>query len=161
MNINNLMIRDIRATIECENGEIIIRNPKGEVKEELLLYFADQLERNIENASKKRGRKKKTANEVETFKVLMDKLTNINIDVEIDVIHEILNNPSYEMTMVMLYLSSIQHELTFELLASQNLNFRMEQNVLLEKDTLNRIADLENVIKEIKHRKLIENGKEV
>ena len=161
MNINNLMIRDIRATIECENGEIIIRNPKGEVKEELLLYFADQLERNIEKASKKRGRKKKTANEVETFKVLMDKLTNINIDVEIDVIHEILNNPSYEMTMVMLYLSSIQHELTFELLASQNLNFRMEQNVLLEKDTLNRIADLENVIKEIKHRKLIENGKEV
>ena len=58
MNINDLMIRDIRATIECENDEIIIRNPKGEVKEELLSYFADQLERNIENTSKKRGRKK-------------------------------------------------------------------------------------------------------
>ena len=161
MNINDLMIRDIRATIECENDEIIIRNPKGEVKEELLLYFADQLERNIENTSKKRGRKKKTASEVETFKVLMDKLTNINVDTDIEVIHEVLSNPSYEMTMVMLYLSSIQHELIFELLASQNLNFRMEQNVLLEKDTLNRISDVENIIKEIKHRKLIENDKEV
>ena len=161
MNINDLMIRDIRATIECENDEIIIRNPKGEVKEELLSYFADQLERNIENTSKKRGRKKKTASEVETFKVLMDKLTNINVDTDIEVIHEVLSNPSYEMTMVMLYLSSIQHELIFELLASQNLNFRMEQNVLLEKDTLNRISDVENIIKEIKHRKLIENGEEV
>ena len=161
MNINDLMLRDIRATIECGDNEIIVRNPKGEVKDELLSYFADQLERSIDNASKKKGRKKKIDNEVMTFKLLMDKLTNINIDVEADVLYETLSNPSYELTMVMLYLSSIMHELIFELLASQNLNFRMEQNVLLEKDTLNRIADLENVIKEIKHRKLIENGKEV
>ena len=161
MNINDLMIRDIRATIECDGNEIIIKNPKGEVKEELLSYFADQLERNIENVSKKKGRKKKTDNEVVTFKLLMEKLTNINVDVEAEVMYETLTNPSYELTMVMLYLSSIMHELIFELVASQNLNIRMEQNVLLEKDTLSRITDLENVIKEIKHRKLIENVEEV
>ena len=63
--------------------------------------------------------------------------------------------------MVMLYLSSIMQELIFEILATHNLEMRMEQNTILEKDTLNRIADLENIIKEIKHRKLIENGKEI
>lgn len=159
MKISELMIRDIRATIEFGDESIIIRNPKGEVKNDLLIFFKSQLDKNIDNISRKKGRKKKLANDVEIFKLLLDKLTNIKVD--IDDLDEILSNPSYELSMVMLYLSSIMQELIFEILATHNLEMRMEQNTILEKDTLNRIADLENIIKEIKHRKLIKNGKEI
>lgn len=159
MKISELMIRDIRATIEFGDESIIIRNPKGEVKNDLLIFFKSQLDKNIDNISRKKGRKKKLANDVEIFKLLLDKLTNIKVD--IDDLNEVLSNPSYELSMVMLYLSSIMQELIFEVLATHNLEMRMEQNTILEKDTLNRITDLENIIKEIKHRKLIENGKEV
>lgn len=159
MKISELMIRDIRATIEFGDESIIIRNPKGEVKNDLLIFFKSQLDKNIDNISRKKGRKKKLANDVEIFKLLLDKLTNIKVD--IDDLNEVLSNPSYELSMVMLYLSSIMQELIFEILATHNLEMRMEQNTILEKDTLNRIADLENIIKEIKHRKLIENGKEI
>lgn len=159
MKISELIIRDIRATIEFGDESIIIRNPKGEVKNDLLIFFKSQLDKNIDNISRKKGRKKKLANDVEIFKLLLDKLTNIKVD--IDDLDEILSNPSYELSMVMLYLSSIMQELIFEILATHNLEMRMEQNTILEKDTLNRIADLENIIKEIKHRKLIKNGKEI
>ena len=159
MKISELMIRDIRATIEFGDESIIIRNPKGEVKNDLLIFFKSQLDRNIDNISRKKGRKKKLANDVEIFKLLLDKLTNIKVD--IDDLNEVLSNPSYELSMVMLYLSSIMQELIFEILATHNLEMRMEQNTILEKDTLNRIVDLENIIKEVKHRKLIENGKEI
>ncbi len=159
MKISELMIRDIRATIEFGDESIIIRNPKGEVKNDLLIFFKSQLDKNIDNISRKKGRKKKLANDVEIFKLLLDKLTNIKVD--IDDLNEVLSNPSYELSMVMLYLSSIMQELIFEVLATHNLEMRMEQNTILEKDTLNRITDLENIIKEIKHRKLIENGKEI
>lgn len=159
MKISELMIRDIRATIEFGDESIIIRNPKGEVKNDLLIFFKSQLDKNIDNISRKKGRKKKLANDVEIFKLLLDKLTNIKVD--IDDLNEVLSNPSYELSMVMLYLSSIMQELIFEVLATHNLEMRMEQNTILEKDTLNRITDLENIIKEIKHRKLVENGKEI
>ena len=159
MKISELMIRDIRATIEFGDESIIIRNPKGEVKNDLLIFFKSQLDKNIDNISREKGRKKKLANDVEIFKLLLDKLTNIKVD--IDDLNEVLSNPSYELSMVMLYLSSIMQELIFEVLATHNLEMRMEQNTILEKDTLNRITDLENIIKEIKHRKLIENGKEI
>lgn len=159
MKISELMIRDIRATIEFGDESIIIRNPKGEVKNDLLIFFRSQLDKNIDNISRKKGRKKKLANDVEIFKLLLDKLTNIKVD--IDDLDEVLSNPSYELSMVMLHLSSIMQELIFEILATHNLEMRMEQNTILEKDTLNRIADLENIIKEIKHRKLIKNGKEI
>ena len=113
----------------------------------------------MENASKKRGRKKKVAENIEIFKLLLNKLTNIKVDT--DDLKEILTEPSYELSVVMLYLSSIMQELIFEVLATHNLEIRMEQNTLLEKDTLKRVSDLENLINEIKHRKLIEDGKEV
>lgn len=159
MKISELMIKDIRATIEFGDEIIVIKNPKGEVKNELLIFFKTQLDNTMENASKKRGRKKKVAENIEIFKLLLNKLTNIKVDT--DDLKEILTEPSYELSVVMLYLSSIMQELIFEVLATHNLEIRMEQNTLLEKDTLKRVSDLENLINEIKHRKLIEDGKEV
>ena len=159
MNISELKIRDIRATVEFENETIVIKNPKGEIKNELLMFFKIQLDNTMDNASKKRGRKKKVAENVEIFKLLLNKLTNITIDTED--LKDILVEPSYELSVVMLYLSSIMQELIFEVIATHNLELRMEQNVLLEKDTLNRISDLDNLVKEIKLRHVIENGKEV
>ena len=46
-------------------------------------------------------------------------------------------------------------ELIFEVLATQNLKMRMEQNTILEKDTLARVHDIENLVKEISQRKAI------
>ena len=155
MKISELMIRDVRATIEFEDEIIIVKNPKGDIKTELLTFFKEQLDKNMDNATKSKGRKKKIANNIEILKLLMEKLTNIELD--IDTFEDIIKNPSYELNMVLLYLGSIMQELIFEVLSTHNLELRMEQNTLLEKDTLNRVNDLENLIKEVKHRKMIEN----
>lgn len=159
MNISELKIKDIRATVEFGEETIIIKNPKGEVKNELLMFFKTQLDNTMDNASKKRGRKKKVAENIEIFKLLLSKLTNIVIDV--DDLKSILTEPSYELSVVVLYLSSIMQELIFEVMATHNLEIRMEQNTILEKDTLKRVFELDNFIKEIQLRESIENGKEV
>lgn len=159
MKISELMIKDVRATIECEDGNIIIKNPKGDVKNELLLFFKEQLDRNMDNASKQRERKKKVASNIDILLMLMSKLTNVEIDV--DNPEDVLSNPSHELNMVQLYLASIMQELIFEVLSTHNLEMRMEQNTILEKDTLYKVKDLENLIKEIKYRELIKNGETV
>ena len=159
MNISELMMKDIRATIDFEDEVIVIKNPKGEIKKELLMFFKTQLDNTMDNASKKRGRKKKVAENIEIFKLLLNKLTNITVDT--DDLREILIEPSYELSVVMLYLSSIMQELIFEVMATQNLKLRMDQNTLLEKDTLKRISDANNLITEIRLRAVMENGKEV
>ena len=158
MKTSELMIKDIRAEIPFGDEAIVIKNPKGEVKNELLYFFKEQLDKNMDNAEKKKGRKKKIADELEILKLLMNKLTNIEIDT--DDLTTIFGDPSYELNLVLLYLSSIMQELIFEVLATHNLQMRMDQNTLLEKDTLNRVADIENIIKEINHRKLVD-GKTV
>ena len=153
MKINDLMLRDIRAEIDFEDDVIVIKNPKGEVKKELLSFFNEQLNKNMDNVSKKKGRKKKVADETEIMSLLINKLTNIEIDT--NDLQEVLLNPSYELSMTLLYLSSIMQELIFEVLATQNLKIRMEQNTILEKDTLARVHDIENLVKEISQRKAI------
>lgn len=153
MKINDLMLRDVRAEIDFEDDVIVIKNPKGEVKKELLSFFNEQLNKNMDNVSKKKGRKKKVADETEIMSLLINKLTNIEIDT--DNLQEVLLNPSYELSMTLLYLSSIMQELIFEVLATQNLKMRMEQNTILEKDTLARVHDIENLVKEISQRKAI------
>ncbi|MGL4802041.1 MAG: hypothetical protein ACRC18_07220 [Cetobacterium sp.] len=159
MRISELMIRDIRATVEFGDETIIVKNPKGEVKAELLTFFKGQLDKNMDNAAKTKGRKKKIASNLDILKLLMEKLTNIELDV--DTFEEIVKNPSYELNVVLLYLASIMQELIFEVLSTHNLEMRMEQNTLLEKDTLNRVGNLEDLIKEIKHRKMMENGENI
>ena len=159
MNISDLKIKEIRATVQLDDETIIIKNPIGDVKNELLMFFQTQVDNTMDNTSKKRGRKKKVAENTEIFTLLLNKLTNITIDIE-DV-KEVLAEPSYELSVVMLYLSSIMQELIFEVMATQNLKLRMDQNTLLEKDTLKRISELDNLIKEMKSREVIENGKEV
>lgn len=159
MNISDLKNKEIRATVQLDDETIIIKNPIGDVKNELLMFFQSQVNNTMDNAAKKRGRKKKVAENTEIFKLLLNKLTNITIDVE-DV-KEVLAEPSYELSVVMLYLSSIMQELIFEVMATQNLKLRMDQNVLLEKDTIKRVSELDSLIKEMKSREVIENGKEV
>lgn len=158
MNISELAIKEIRSEIDFNDSKIVIKNPKGKVKSDLLSFFNKQIDINVENASKK-GRKKKVASDVEIFEMLMKKLTNIKVDT--DDLMSILENPSYELSVVVLYLSSIMQELIFEVLAKKNLEIRMQKNTLLEKDTLSMIKDLGYLVEEINHRKMIENGKEV
>lgn len=158
MKISELAIKDIRAEVDFENGKIVIKNPKGKIKNDLILFFKKQVDINVENASKK-GKKKKVASDIEIFELLMKKLTNIKVDTD-DLI-SILENPSYELSVVILYLSSIMQELIFEVLAKKNLEIRMQKNTILEKDTLKMVNDLGYLMEEISHRKMIENGKEV
>ena len=159
MNISDLKNKEIRATVQLDDETIIIKNPIGDVKSELLMFFQSQVNNTMDNAAKKRGRKKKVAENTEIFTLLLNKLTNITIDVE-DV-KEVLAEPSYELSVVMLYLSSIMQELIFEVMATQNLKLRMDQNTLLEKDTIKRVSELDSLIKEMKSREVIENDKEV
>ena len=159
MNLSDLKNKEIRATVQLDDETIIIKNPIGDVKSELLMFFQTQIDNTMDNASKKRGRKKKVAENTEIFTLLLNKLTNITVDT--DDLREILIEPSYELSVVMLYLSSIMQELIFEVIATHNLEIRMEQNTLLEKDTLKRVSDLDNLIKEIELRESIENGKEI
>ena len=93
-------------------------------------------------------------------KALADETSEVVIEQMQDV-KEVLAEPSYELSVVMLYLSSIMQELIFEVMAMNNLEIRMDQNTLLEKDTLKRVAELNNLIIEMKSRKDIKNGKEV
>ncbi|MGL4453546.1 MAG: hypothetical protein ACRDDY_19625 [Clostridium sp.] len=158
MKISELAIKEIRAEIDFNDNKIIIKNPRGKVKEELLLFFKKQVDINVENVNKK-GKKKKTASDIDIFKTLIKKLTNIQIDTD-DLVY-ILSNPSYEMSLVILYLSSIMQELIFEVLTKKNLEIRMSKNTLLEKDTLNMLNDLGYLVEEINHRKTIENGEKV
>lgn len=159
MKISELAMKDIRARLEYEDGEIVIYNPKGDVKNELLLFFKEQLDKTMDNAEKKKGRKKKIASNIDIFTVMLNKLTNIEVDVED--IENVLSNPSHELNMVQLYLASIMQELIFEVLSTHNLEMRMEQNTLLEKDTLYRVKELENLITEISQRENNKNGKTV
>ena len=159
MNLSDLKNKEIRATVQLDDETIIIKNPIGDVKSELLMFFQTQIDNTMDNAAKKRGRKKKVAENIDIFTLLLNKLTNITIDVED--IKDILAEPSYELSVVMLYLSSIMQELIFEVMATQNLKLRMDQNVLLEKDTIKRVSELDSLIKEMKSREVIENGKEV
>ena len=159
MNISDLKIKEIRATVQLDDETIIIKNPIGDVKNELLMFFQTQIDNTMDNAAKKRGRKKKVAENIDIFTLLLNKLTNITIDIE-DV-KEVLAEPSYELSVVMLYLSSIMQELIFEVMATQNLKLRMDQNILIEKDTLKRVSELDNLIREIKSKEDIEDGKEI
>ena len=159
MNISDLKNKEIRATVQLDDETIIIKNPIGDVKSELLMFFQTQIDNTMDNAAKKRGRKKKVAENIDIFTLLLNKLTNITIDVED--IKDILAEPSYELSVVMLYLSSIMQELIFEVMATQNLKLRMDQNVLLEKDTIKRVSELDNLIREMKAREEIENGKKI
>lgn len=160
MKLSKLEVKEVRAEIEYGDETIVVKNPKGEVKKELLKFFQEQLEKNIHNNNIKKGRKKKIATDSDIVKLLIEKLTNIEID-ETNVEY-LLNNPSHELSMVMLYLSSIMQELIFETLANKNLEVRMQKNTLLEKDTLNMLYDMQNILEEIKHRKELEsNGKDI
>lgn len=156
MKISELEVKDIRAEISYNEETIVVKNPKGEVKRELLNFFQDQLDRNIHNNNIKKGRKKKIASEIEIVKLLMEKLTNIEIDsADLDVI---LTNPSHELSMVMLYLSSIMQELIFETLINKNLEVRMQKNTLLEKDTLIMLEDIQTMVEELAYRRELEKN---
>ncbi|MGL5764738.1 MAG: hypothetical protein ACRCX8_03760 [Sarcina sp.] len=158
MNISELKVKDIRATIDIEDEQIVIRNPKGKVKQDLLQYFQEQVNINVKEADKK-VKNKKIASDIDIVKLLMSKLTNIAID-END-LTDIFKNPSYELSVVMLYLSSIMQELIFEVLSIKNLEVRMSKNIILEKDTLRMVRDLGDATEEMIYRKTIENGEKI
>lgn len=145
MKISELMIKDIRAEIEVDGDLITIKNPKEEVKTELANFFKQQIDLKGQEGA---------ATELEILELLIRKLTDLKIDT--DDIYFIVENPSHEMTRVMFYLSSIMQELIFEVIASTNLEMRMNENTILEKDTLRTISKLEGIIEEIKFRRTVE-----
>lgn len=143
MKITDLMLREIRAEIEFGEEKIIVKNPKGEIRKELLEYIY----KNIIEQEKH--------DELETIELLMTKLTNIEI--EKDTIVKVLNNPCAELNRVLFYLNSIQQELVFEVIALRNLEIRAKENTVLEEDSLKMIMNIQNVIKEVQQRDYIKN----
>lgn len=143
MKITDLMLREIRAEVDFGEEKIIVKNPKGEVRKELLEYIYKNIIEQEKN------------DELETIELLMSKLTNIEI--EKDTITKVLNNPCAELNRVLFYLNSIQQELVFEVIALRNLEIRAKENTVLEEDSLKMIMNIQNVIKEIQQREYIKN----
>lgn len=143
MKITDLMLREIRAEIDFGEEKIIVKNPKGEVRKELL----DYIYRNTIEQEKH--------DELETIELLITKLTNI--EVEKDTVVKVLNNPCAELNRVLFYLNSIQQELVFEVIALRNLEIRAKENTVLEEDSLKMIMNIQNIIKEIQQREYIKN----
>jgi hypothetical protein len=146
MKISELLRKDIRAKIEFGEDVIIVKNPGGQFLNKLKKI----LKENLENEKSEERNK-------EILVTLIENLTNIEIDENLD---EVLENPSHELSVVVFHLCSIIQELTFEIIAEYQLGSRLLQNTILEKETLTRISQLDELAKEIAKRELAENGEE-
>lgn len=140
--ISDHILRDIRAEIECENGDlIIVKNAKGQDRVDLLNFIAKKIEDSIDGNV--------VINEEEVVELLMSKLTNIEVDTPS------ISNPNKELAKVIYYLSSIMQELTWEVLAKKNLQMQLLEKTLLEEDTTRILNDVRNMIKETQQQKII------
>lgn len=131
----------VRATVSIEGvGLVTIVNPKGKVRIELMDFI-----------KKKMGNKGITINQNEVITLFMNKLTDLEIDVE-DV-SSMLDNGSLELNKIMFYLTTIVQELTYEILCQQNLELQMLEKTLLADDTLVLTKNIETLIEKRKERK--------
>lgn len=137
--LSQLKQEEIKAKILVStpegDKEIVIRNPLGETKQEIVNYV--------------RARKDEDDTySTEIIMHLLNKLTNIDVDVE--EIDAILDNPSTIMIEVMKHLNDIVQDIVFEIITEQTIALSMVEKSMASKELTNKIEKLNKMVEEAK-----------
>ncbi|HBF2777596.1 TPA: hypothetical protein KN176_002339 [Clostridioides difficile] len=140
--VDKLIQDEVRAIIPIidENGKeeyIEVRNPDKETKEEIL----NKIWVGMENPDL-------ALSQEEILKMLIDKLTNIELNIEIE--NLINSEVSSELETVMYYIGQIENELTASLLMNTEVKLGQMKNEILQDRVLKETEEIEkmNNIKE-------------
>lgn len=135
--VNKLMQDEIRAIIPVvdENGKeeyIEVRNPDKKTKEEIL----NKIWAGMENPDL-------ALSQEDILKMLINKLTNIELNIEIE---DLINgNISSELETVMYYIGQIENELTASLLMNTEVKLGQLKNEILQDRVLKETEEIEKM----------------
>lgn len=135
--VDKLMKDEVRAIIPFtdENGKeeyIEVRNPDKKTKEEIL----NKIWAGMEN-------QELALSQEDILKMLIDKLTNIELNIEIE---DLINgNISSELETVMYYIGQIENELTASLLMNTEVKLGQLKNEILQDRVLKETEEIEKM----------------
>ena len=135
--VDKLMQDEVRAIIPIvdENGKeeyIEVRNPDKKTKEEIL----NKIWVGMENPDL-------ALSQEDILKMLINKLTNIELNIEIE---DLINgNISSELETVMYYIGQIENELTASLLMNTEIKLGQLKNEMLQDRVLKETEEIEKM----------------
>ncbi|WP_461195178.1 hypothetical protein CDIF100009_03888 (plasmid) [Clostridioides difficile] len=135
--VDKLIQDEVRAIIPVvdENGKeeyIEVRNPDKETKEEIL----NKIWVGMENPDL-------ALSQEDILKMLIDKLTNIELNIEIE---DLINgNISSELENVMYYIGQIENELTASLLMNTEVKLGQLKNEILQDRVIKETEEIEKM----------------
>lgn len=135
--VNKLMQDELRVIIPVvdENGKeeyIEVRNPDKKTKEEIL----NKIWAGMENPDL-------ALSQEDILKMLINKLTNIELNIEIE---DLINgNISSELETVMYYIGQIENELTASLLMNTEVKLGQLKNEILQDRVLKETEEIEKM----------------
>lgn len=135
--VDKLMKDEVRAVIPFtdENGKeeyIEVRNPDKKTKEEIL----NKIWIGMENPDL-------ALSQEDILKMLIDKLTNIELNIEIE---DLINGEvSSELETVMYYIGQIENELTASLLMNTEVKLGQMKNEILQERVLKETEEIEKM----------------
>ncbi|HBF0668565.1 TPA: hypothetical protein KR288_002411 [Clostridioides difficile] len=135
--VDKLIQDEVRAIIPIidENGKeeyIEVRNPDKETKEEIL----NKIWVGMENPDL-------ALSQEDILKMLIDKLTNIELNIEIEDLVD--GNISSELENVMYYIGQIENELTASLLMNTEIKLGQMKNEILQDRVLRETEEIEKM----------------
>ncbi|HFH0143769.1 TPA: hypothetical protein ACGI7U_003559 [Clostridioides difficile] len=135
--VDKLIQDEVRAIIPIidENGKeeyIEVRNPDKETKEEIL----NKIWVGMENPDL-------ALSQEDILKMLIDKLTNIELNIEIEDLVD--GNISSELENVMYYIGQIENELTASLLMNTEVKLGQMKNEILQDRVLKETEEIEKM----------------
>lgn len=135
--VDKLMQDEVRAIIPIvdENGKeeyIEVRNPDKKTKEEIL----NKIWAGMESPDL-------ALSQDDILKMLVDRLTNIELNIEIE---DLINgNISSELETVMYYIGQIENELTASLLMNTEIKLGQLKNDILQDRVLKETEEIEKI----------------
>ncbi|HBF2805426.1 TPA: hypothetical protein KN238_000004 [Clostridioides difficile] len=135
--VDRLMQDEVRAIIPIidENGKeeyIEVRNPDKKTKEEIL----NKIWVGMENPDL-------ALSQEDILKMLIDKLTNIELNIEIEDLVD--GNISSELETVMYYIGQIENELTASLLMNTEVKLGQLKNEILQDRVIKETEEIEKM----------------
>ncbi|HBF3532408.1 TPA: hypothetical protein KOD12_000549 [Clostridioides difficile] len=135
--VDKLIQDEVRAIIPIidENGKeeyIEVRNPDKETKEEIL----NKIWVGMENPDL-------ALSQEDILKMLIDKLTNIELNIEIEDLVD--GNISSELETVMYYIGQIENELTASLLMNTEVKLGQLKNEILQDRVIKETEEIEKM----------------
>ncbi|HBF7547482.1 TPA: hypothetical protein KOY69_002086 [Clostridioides difficile] len=135
--VDKLMKDEVRAVIPFtdENGKeeyIEVRNPDKKTKEEIL----NKIWVGMENPDL-------ALSQEDILKMLIDKLTNIELNIEIEDLVD--GNISSELETVMYYIGQIENELTASLLMNTEVKLGQLKNEILQDRVIKETEEIEKI----------------